>query len=98
MTIRERINSLRAEADRLEQPAREEAQTRQYLDALQRERAGVVDPIRVARALGDRRETLYSPLDPDGPWIPATKTGNEVAAELEHRLACVDYEIRRVTP
>ncbi len=97
VTIRERIRALKAEAAQLETAASEEEHAQAYRDALQREREGVETALRAALALGDRRETVYAPLDPDGPWIPATKTGNETAVELERRLECIDWELRRVS-
>lgn len=97
MTLRERIRALHREAASLETAAAEEEHARDYREALHEERAAVEGALRAALALGDRRETAYAPHDVDGPWIPATKTGNETAVELQHRLECIDGEIRRVS-
>ena len=97
MTIRERIRALKAEAASLELPADEEQRQQNYRDALQQERDGVEAALRQALALGDKREVVYAPHDIDGPWIESTQTGLERAAELQHRLECIDWEIARVT-
>jgi hypothetical protein len=95
--IRERIRELRAEASQLETAATEQDRATDYLAALGRERAGVEAAIRTARALGDDREKLYAPSAPFGPWVDSIKTGSQVADELELRLECIRYEIRRVS-
>jgi hypothetical protein len=96
--IRERIRALRLEASQLESAATEEDRASEYLAALGREREGVEQAIANARALGSRRERMYEPSAPFGPWVDALKTGDETAEELELRLECIRGEIRRVTP
>ncbi len=96
-SVRDRIRALRAEASNLETSATEEDRANEYLAALGREREGVEQAIRTARVLGDGRETVYLPSAPGGPWVDALKTGNETADELELRLECIRYEIRRVS-
>ena len=60
------------------------------LEAMERERAALEFKLAAARALGDQRDVLYWPGHPSGDWVPAGKTGNETAAEVEAQLAsCV---------
>jgi excisionase family DNA binding protein len=100
LTVRRKIATGELRAERVGAGPRSHYRDRasEYLAALGRERAGVEQAIANARVLGEGRETMYAPSAPDGPWVDALKTGNETAAELELRLECILYEIRRVTP
>ncbi len=97
MTIREKMQALKAELASLDEvAAREEERAADYLRALREERASREAQLRAALAQADRREVIYNPYSPNGPWAEEGKSGHELAAELRHALEGIDYELRRL--
>lgn len=94
--IREKIKALRKEATELESRGVEEERREAYVSALRAERRSVEHSLAVAVRLGDKRERIPDPFSPGG-FTEGERTGTEIAAHLNERLAAIDTELQRVT-
>ena len=90
----DQAKALRKQATEIEQTAREDERERTYIRALHEERAHVEAKLRTARTLGEARERVRDPFDPER-WHEGP-TGAEVVRDYEQRLADIDTEIARV--
>jgi hypothetical protein len=74
----------------------EDDRQRRYAEGLQEERRALVFRFEQAIALGDEVESIPDPLQPIGRLVPGSKTGTELAREMQGAIAAVDAELARV--